>query len=122
MIDSILWFFKNVLILTGVQVLWSFTFIIIFGLLLYVFASRTRAIYYKSLGPKAELYITGFVGVPIHEIGHLIFCVIFRHRIDGVKLLDIKATNGVLGYVNHTLTSMPSLCPLPLRVVPLFVL
>lgn len=102
MLDSILWFFKSVLTLTAIQVLWSFTFIIIFGLLLYIFASRTRAIYYKAIGSKAELYITGFIGVPIHEIGHLVFCVLFRHRIDSVKLLDIKATNGVLGYVNHS--------------------
>ena len=102
MLDSILWFFKSVLTLTAVQVLWSFTFIIVFGLLLYIFSSRTRSIYYKAIGGKAELYITGFIGVPVHEIGHLIFCVLFRHRIDGVKLLDMNATNGVLGYVNHS--------------------
>ncbi len=102
MLQQILYFFKKVLILTAIEVLWAFTFVIIFGFLLYVFASRTRMLYYKSFGVKGELYITGFVGVPIHELGHLIFCVIFRHRVDDVKLLDINATNGVLGYVNHS--------------------
>ncbi len=102
MLDSILYFFKKVLILTVIEMLWSFSFVIIFGLLLYIFASRTRLLYCKSFGTKGELYITGFIGVPVHEMGHLIFCLIFRHRVDDVKLLDIHATNNVLGYVNHS--------------------
>ncbi len=102
MLEQILYFLKKVLILTALEVIWFFSFVIIFGLLLYVLASRTRMLYYKKFGMKGELYVTGFIGVPIHELGHLIFCVIFRHRVDDVKLLDIKVTNGVLGYVNHS--------------------
>lgn len=102
MLNAILYFFKKVLILTTVEILWSFSFVIIFGLLLYILASRTRMLYCKIFGMKGELYITGFIGVPVHEMGHLIFCLIFRHRVDDVKLLDINATNGVLGYVNHS--------------------
>ncbi len=101
MLDSILYFLKKVLILTAVEILWSFSFVIIFGLLLYIFASRTRSLFCKSFGVKGELYVTGFIGVPIHEMGHLIFCFIFRHKVDSFKLLDLNATNGVLGYVNH---------------------
>ncbi len=101
MFESILYFFKKVLILTAVEVLWVLSFVIIFGFLLYILASRTRLLFYKSFGVKGELYATGFIGVPIHEMGHLIFCLIFRHKVESFKLLDLNATNGVLGYVNH---------------------
>ena len=52
-------------------------------------------------GYKAVIY-TAIIGTPIHELGHALMCVIFRHKINEICLWDPKAPNGTLGYVNHS--------------------
>jgi hypothetical protein len=52
------------------------------------------------LGWRAVL-VTGWIGVPVHELSHLAAAVIFRHRIIGWSLLDPDPTTGTLGYVRH---------------------
>lgn len=39
-------------------------------------------------------------GVIVHELGHLLFCLIFRHEIQQVKLFS-PGQDGTLGFVNH---------------------
>lgn len=52
-------------------------------------------------GYKAVIY-TAIIGTPIHELGHALMCLIFRHKINEICLWDPKAPNGTLGYVNHS--------------------
>jgi len=59
------------------------------------------------LGWRAVL-VTGWIGVPVHEVSHLVAAVIFRHRIVGWSLFDPDPTTGTLGYVRHAHTR-PSL-------------
>jgi hypothetical protein len=59
------------------------------------------------LGWRAVL-VTGWIGVPIHELSHLVTAVVFRHRIVGWSLFDPDPTTGTLGYVRHAHTR-PSL-------------
>jgi hypothetical protein len=47
------------------------------------------------------MLVTAWIGTPIHEIGHLIQCIIWRHKVTSIKLLQTKDPNGVLGYVKH---------------------
>lgn len=95
-------FIVFVLIQTITQVVVFFGSIIIFGLLLYIFSSLTRRVYANTVGAKAEIYITGFIGTPIHELSHALFCIIFNHKINEIKLFSPKANNGSLGYVVHS--------------------
>ena len=44
---------------------------------------------------------TAWIGTPIHELGHLLMCRLFKHEIIKFKLLDLKDPDGILGYVNH---------------------
>jgi hypothetical protein len=59
------------------------------------------------LGWRAVL-VTGWIGVPVHELSHLVTAVVFRHRIVGWSLFDPDPTTGTLGYVRHAHTR-PSL-------------
>lgn len=45
---------------------------------------------------------TAIIGTPIHEIGHMLMCVIFNHKINRVCLLNTSGENGCLGYVQHS--------------------
>lgn len=77
--------------------------IIIFGFILYVLSSMTRRIFAKTLGAKTELYITGWIGTPIHELSHALFCIIFNHKINDIKLFTTKSDT--IGYVLHSYDS-----------------
>lgn len=53
---------------------------------------------------KAGIIITGVIGTIIHELGHLLMCLLFRHRVIEVKLFKpfSSLSDGVLGYVSHS--------------------
>jgi len=55
----------------------------------------------KGMGRRLYLYLFGWLGVSIHELGHAAFCVIFRHRIVEMELFSPDSETGVLGYVRH---------------------
>jgi hypothetical protein len=53
-----------------------------------------------QLGWRAVL-LTGWLGVPLHELSHLVAALVFRHRIIAWSLLDPDPVSGTLGYVRH---------------------
>lgn len=46
--------------------------------------------------------ITAIIGTPIHELGHLLLCPLFAHKVQRVQLWSPKGENGVYGFVEHT--------------------
>jgi hypothetical protein len=63
---------------------------------------RNQSIKYLFLAfGKIPIVITGIIGTPIHEIGHAIMCVLFRHKIIKIKLFNFGNNSNVLGYVEH---------------------
>lgn len=100
-INSILEFIKLVVVTTASQLIWLLGLLFIFGLLLYLFARFTRITYVKSVGQKMDIIFTGWIGTPVHELGHAIFCILFRHKIVEMKLYSPNSEDGTLGYVNH---------------------
>lgn len=101
-INIFLEFIKLVLFTTISQLVWLLGLLFVFGLILYIFARFTRNTYVKSVGQKMDVAFTGWIGVPVHELGHAVFCIIFRHRITKVKLYTPNSADGTLGYINHS--------------------
>lgn len=83
--------------------------VIFFGLvplLLVVFATQwmsdsIRLSLTNMMGLRGYVYLT-FPGVILHETGHLLFCLIFRHRVTDFKLFSPEFSSGRLGYVEHS--------------------
>ena len=82
------------------QILWLWGPLFLIGFVLsWVARLRSQALA-NSLGNKTELFLTGWIGTPVHEMGHAIFCVLFRHKITEAKFLS-PMEDGTLGYVKH---------------------
>lgn len=48
-----------------------------------------------------SVLVTGWLGVPLHELSHLFMARLFAHRIIAWKLFDPDPVSGTLGYVRH---------------------
>jgi hypothetical protein len=82
------------------QILWLWGPLFLLGFAQWQIAKLRNAAFAGSVGTKAELYLTGWIGTPVHEMGHAIFCVLFRHKITEAKFLS-PAEDGTMGYVKH---------------------
>ncbi len=45
---------------------------------------------------------TGWLGTPIHELSHVLACLIFNHKVTEVALFQPDRKSGRLGYVQHS--------------------
>ncbi len=102
LLQTAIQFIKKVGLLTFGQLVAILGIFFFFGLILYLFARFTRVTFVKSIGQKFDIYFTGWIGTPVHELGHALFCIPFGHRIVEMKLFSPNAANGSLGYVNHS--------------------
>lgn len=53
-----------------------------------------------TFGWRAML-VTGWLGVPIHELAHVVACLTFMHEVEEVKLFAPDPETGSLGLVRH---------------------
>lgn len=92
--------FVNLLLSFLLQLLFTVGVIIIFGFLI----SLCNRIFYSNFGSwsRGVCYVTGFIGTPVHECSHALFCIIFGHKIEEMKLFQIDDDDGTLGYVYHS--------------------
>ena len=88
--------------------IWNTVLFLLFGILPWIaiafimqlLSNSIRKSLAKLLGIQGYIYLT-CPGVMVHEIGHALFCVIFRHKIVEMKLFSPEE-DGTLGYVNHS--------------------
>lgn len=83
-----------------IQILLLFGPIFLFGLLIFYINRGSIRMLARSIGARPAIILTGFIGVPIHELGHAFFCLVFFHKIKRIRLFD---PNGLysIGSVEH---------------------
>lgn len=74
--------------------------IIVIGFILGYLESLTRTYWSRAFGKKGFL-LTAWIGVPVHELGHAIMCLLFRHKIVATQFFPTDTSQGALGYVQH---------------------
>lgn len=94
-------FIIDLLIRTCIETVYLTGVVILIGLLLGVLRNNSIRNFQRSFGSKA-LMVTGFIGVPIHELSHAIFALLFGHKITRIKLLQKPDEKGIMGYVQHS--------------------
>ncbi len=87
---------------TAIQIFILLGPLLILAFLMHYIAQTNEKLSYKVLGQKGYLYIFGWLGTAVHELGHAFFALIFLHKITDIQLFSAKAHGGSLGYVSHS--------------------
>ena len=96
----VLAFIKDLIIATFSQMASLFAGLFLFGLLIHFISQLTFKSLERSFGSKGT-YLVAWLGTPIHELGHALFCVIFMHKIVEIEFFKPDPLTGTLGYVYH---------------------
>jgi hypothetical protein len=96
----VLLFLKELIIATFSQMASLFAGVVVFGLLINLISQLTFKSLERSFGRKG-VYFVAWLGTPIHELGHALFCVIFLHKIVEIEFFKPDPITGTLGYVSH---------------------
>ncbi len=98
---SILYYCWKALAATGIQLLVIMGPLLALAFLMNSIAGFVERRAYQSMGRTVYLWLFGWLGTAVHELGHAVFCVIFRHRIVEIQIFKPDQKAGTLGYVKH---------------------
>jgi hypothetical protein len=105
MVDAVLSYLWAAILATLTQI----AIFLVPGLVLTLVMNYTSTLMQRralaTIGKGWFLGLFGWLGTVVHELGHALFCVIFRHKITAMKLFDPDPETGTLGYVEHTYDS-----------------
>lgn len=93
-------FLLNLLKTVGIQIFSIFGIFFVLGFILLQLQKATNNQYARSIGWKGILF-TAWFGTPIHEIGHVVFAKLFRHKVTHIALFEPNPNTGGLGHVEH---------------------
>ena len=84
---SALLFIRDLVIATFGQMVSLFAGVFVFGFIINVLSQLTYKSLEKAFGNQG-VYLAAWLGTPLHELGHALFCVIFLHKIADMKVLQ----------------------------------
>ena len=93
-------FIKDLLLATLGQMATLFLGFFLFGLLIHFISQLTFRSLANAFGPWGT-YFVAWLGTPVHELGHALFCLIFMHKIEEIRFFQPDKNTGTLGYVYH---------------------
>lgn len=73
----------------------------LYGMILSKFQTWTHRQYARSIGWRGILW-TAWIGTPVHELGHALLAILFRHRVHRISLFAPNPATGNLGSVDHS--------------------
>jgi len=85
----------------GITILFLVISLLIFLLPFYFLQKIVLNQSVKAFGHPG-IYISGLLGIPFHELTHYVFCKLFNHRVEKVKLISFSNYSPVKGWVTHT--------------------
>ncbi len=74
---------------------------IVLALVMNFLARKNEALGYRIFGQKVYLYVFGWLGTAVHELGHALFALLFAHKISELKLFS-PGSGKSLGHVKHS--------------------
>lgn len=100
--DGIIEFLKTCALAVYHQLAGVLGVLFFFGIVLFLLSRLARWAFVRIGGRNLDVYFTGWLGTPVHELGHAFFCLIFAHKITAISLLEPSDDDGALGYVYHS--------------------
>lgn len=79
--------------------------LLVLAFIMHVVASNNERLSYKLFGRRGYLYVFGWLGTAVHELGHAIFAILFGHKIQSMVLFNPDPNSGSLGHVSHSYDS-----------------
>lgn len=100
--ETALQYLLDVLLATAMHLAILLAPLLILGLIMHVISQQIEKRTVGIIGMHGYLYLFGWIGTAVHELGHLIFALLFGHHVSNVKLFSFNASNPEMGYVKHT--------------------
>lgn len=101
-LGTVFYYLKLVLLLSLRQFIFLFALTLLLSYLIQLINRRLLKNSWQLLGGKPYLWLFGWFSIPVHELGHAIFAVIFGHKITRIVLFDPQASSGSHGFVQHS--------------------
>lgn len=100
--QAVLDYILNVLVASLIHLSILIVPILILGLIMHLVSKQLEKKTVELIGMKGYLYLFGWIGTSIHELGHLVFALIFGHHVSNVKLFSLDSKNPEMGHVQHS--------------------
>jgi len=98
--DKLYFLLSDAIVASLKQIIWLFGPLFLIGFALYWVSKLRNQALAKAIGGKVCLFLTGWVGTPVHQAGQALFCVIFGHKISEIKFFSSQK-DGTTGYIKH---------------------